>query len=94
MNLEGCGRKRSRTYLRCHPNICAEGLRKITKTLGQIILSPGLNLNPGLPEYEARMSTTRPCLDSSGSGYDPVAGFNEHGDESLGSIKYRVFLTS
>jgi hypothetical protein len=81
MNWEGCGRKRSRTNLRCHP-VCSEGLRKITKTLGQVILSPGLNLNPGPPEYEAGMSTTRPCLDSSGSGYDPVEGFNEHGDES------------
>jgi hypothetical protein len=26
-------------------------------------------------------------LDSAGSGYDPVVGFCEHGDEPLGSIK-------
>jgi hypothetical protein len=31
-------------------------------------------------------------LDASGSGQGPVAGFYEHGNEPLGSIKGRVFL--
>jgi hypothetical protein len=30
-------------------------------------------------------------LDASGSGYGPVAGFYEHGNEPLGSIKGEKF---
>jgi hypothetical protein len=47
MNWKGCG-------------ICLEGLRKTTKNLSQDSRSPGRDLNPGPPEYEAGVLTTRP----------------------------------
>jgi hypothetical protein len=60
MNWKGCGRKRSWPNLRYYPDICLEGLRKKTKNLSQFIRSPGRDLNPGPPEYEAEVLTTRP----------------------------------
>jgi hypothetical protein len=36
-----------------------KGLRKTTKNLSQDSRSPGRDLNPGHPEYEAGLSTTR-----------------------------------
>jgi hypothetical protein len=58
--LERCGRKRSWPNLRYHPGICLEGLRKDTETLSQYSRSPGRDLNPRPPEYEAGVLTTRP----------------------------------
>jgi hypothetical protein len=46
--------------LRYYPGIRLEGLRKTTKILNQDSLSPGRDLNPGPPEYEAGVLTTRP----------------------------------
>jgi hypothetical protein len=53
------GRKRSWPNLRFYPRICLEGLRKATKNLSQDNWSPGEDLKPGPPEYEAGMLTTR-----------------------------------
>jgi hypothetical protein len=60
MNWKGCGRKRSCPDLRYYPVICLEGLRKTTKNLSQDRRSLGRDLNPGPPEYEAGVLTTRP----------------------------------
>jgi hypothetical protein len=46
--------------LRYYQVICLEGLRKTMKPLRQDSQSPGRDLNPGLPEYEAGVLTTRP----------------------------------
>jgi hypothetical protein len=59
MNWKGCGRKRSWPNLRYYPGICLEGLTKTTKNLSQHSRSPGRDLNPGPPEYEAGVLTTR-----------------------------------
>jgi hypothetical protein len=53
MNRKGCGTKQSWPNLRYYPGICLEGLRKTTKNLTQDNRSPGRDLNPGPPEYEA-----------------------------------------
>jgi hypothetical protein len=53
-------RKRSWHNLKYYPGIRLEGRRKTTKTLSQDSWSPGRDLNPGPPEYEAGMLTTRP----------------------------------
>jgi hypothetical protein len=45
---------------RYYPGICLGSLRKTTKTLSHNSRSPGWYLNPGPPEYEARVLTTRP----------------------------------
>jgi hypothetical protein len=45
---------------RYYLGICLEGLRKTTKNLSQVSRSPGRDLNPGPPEYEAGVLTTRP----------------------------------
>jgi hypothetical protein len=58
--LERSGRKRSWPNSRYCPGICLEGLRETTKNLGQDSRSPGQDLNPGSPEYEAGELTTRP----------------------------------
>jgi hypothetical protein len=52
--------KWSWTCLRYHPGICVEELRKTTKNLSQDTRSPGRDLNPGLPAYEAVLVITRP----------------------------------
>jgi hypothetical protein len=59
MNWKGCGRKRTWPNLRYYPRMCLEGLRKTTKHLSQDSRSPGRDLNPGPPEYEAGVLTTR-----------------------------------
>jgi hypothetical protein len=52
--------KRSWPNLRYYPGIRLGGLRKTTKNLSQGSRSPGRDLNPGPPEYEAGVLTTRP----------------------------------
>jgi hypothetical protein len=59
MNWKGCGRKRSWPNLRYYSGICQERLRKTTKNLSQDSRSLGRDLNPGRPEYEAGVLTTR-----------------------------------
>jgi hypothetical protein len=56
-SCEGCGRKRSWPNYRYYPGICLEGLRTIMKNIRQDSRSPGQDLNPGLPEYEAGVLT-------------------------------------
>jgi hypothetical protein len=49
--------------LRYYNGICLEGPRKTAKTLSLDSQSPGLDLNPGPPEYKAKVLTTQPrCL--------------------------------
>jgi hypothetical protein len=57
MNSKGFGRKRS--WPRYYPRTCLKELRKSLKTLSQDSRSPGRDLNPGPPEYEAGVLTTR-----------------------------------
>jgi hypothetical protein len=57
--VEGSGRG---LFLRCHPGIGLEGLRKTMKNLIENSLSPGRDLNSRLSEYEGEMLTTRPRL--------------------------------
>jgi hypothetical protein len=49
----------ARPNLSHYPDICVEELRKSTKSLNQDCRSLGQDLNPGLPEYEAGVFTTR-----------------------------------
>jgi hypothetical protein len=60
MNWKGYGRKRSWPNLRLFPIICLGELSKTTKNLNQNRQSPDRDLNPGPPEYEAVVLTTRP----------------------------------
>jgi hypothetical protein len=60
MSWKVCERNRSRPNLRNYTDICLEVLRKTTKDFCQDIRSPGRDLNPGPPEYEAGMLTTWP----------------------------------
>jgi hypothetical protein len=46
--------------VRFYPSIRLERLRTITKNLSQDNWSPGRDLNPGHPEYEAGVPTSRP----------------------------------
>jgi hypothetical protein len=48
--------------LRHYPDIRLKDLRKTTKNLSQDRRSPGRDLNPGPPEYEAVVLNTRPRL--------------------------------
>jgi hypothetical protein len=59
MNCEGCGRKRPRTDLRYYRGICLEELRKTTRNLSQDGRCLGRGFNPGPPEYETGVLTTR-----------------------------------
>jgi hypothetical protein len=59
MNWKGCGRKRSWSNLRYYPRIWLDRTRKTIKNLSQDSRSPGRDLNPGPPEYEAGVLTTR-----------------------------------
>jgi hypothetical protein len=43
-----------RTYFKVLSSICLQGLRKTTKNLSQDSQSPGQELDPKAPEYEAR----------------------------------------
>jgi len=58
-DLEGSGRD---LILSHYSGIRLEGLRKTTATLSQDSWFPGPDLNPGPPEYEAGVLTTRPQL--------------------------------
>jgi hypothetical protein len=60
MNLKGFGRKPSWPNLRYYPGIRVVRLRKTTKPMSQGSRSPGRDLNPGPPEYEAVVLTTKP----------------------------------
>jgi hypothetical protein len=60
MNWKGCERKRPGFNLRYYPGICWGERRKTTKTLSQDSRSLGGGMNPGSPEYEAGVLTTRP----------------------------------
>jgi hypothetical protein len=59
MNWKGWGRKRSWLNLSYYPSIFLEGLRKTTKNFSQDTRSPGRDLNPGPPEFEAGVLTTQ-----------------------------------
>jgi len=55
---KGRERKWSRSNLKYYTAICGQELRKTTKKLKSrqtVFCLPGLNFNPGPPEYEARM---------------------------------------
>jgi hypothetical protein len=56
MHCKGCGRKRSWLNLRYYTSICLEVLKK---NISQDNRSPGRDLNPGPPEYDAGMLTTK-----------------------------------
>jgi hypothetical protein len=56
-DLEGSGRG---LMLRYYLRIRLEELWKTPKTRSQVNLSSGRDLNPGPPEYEAEVLTTRP----------------------------------
>jgi hypothetical protein len=47
-----------RTYFKVLSSICLQGLRKTTKNLSQDSQSPGQELDPKAPEYEARQLTS------------------------------------
>jgi hypothetical protein len=55
----GYGGKRPWPNLRYYLGICVEGLRQTTEKLIQASRSPGRDLNPGCPEYEAGVLTAR-----------------------------------
>jgi hypothetical protein len=57
MNWEGFGRSCCDLISRYYSSIRMEGLRKAAKTLSQDSRSPGRDLNPGPPEYKARISS-------------------------------------
>jgi hypothetical protein len=59
MNWKEFGRKLSWRDLRHYPGICFEGLRKPTTNICQDGRSPGRDLNPGPPDYEAVVLTTQ-----------------------------------
>jgi hypothetical protein len=59
MNWKECGRKRSWPNLRHYHCICLEELRKVSKDLSQDSRFPVQDFNPGLPEYETGVLTTR-----------------------------------
>jgi hypothetical protein len=59
MNIKGYGRKWLWPNLKYYFRIFLEELKNITKNISQDCGKPGLDLNPGLPEYKAKMLTTR-----------------------------------
>jgi hypothetical protein len=56
-DLEGSGSGQVLSYC---AEIRLEEMKNTTKNLIHDSLSEGRNINPGAPEYEARVSTTRP----------------------------------
>jgi hypothetical protein len=60
MSWKGFGRKWSRPNCRYYTGIRLEGLRKNHEKLSQDSRSPGRDLNPEPPEYEAGVLTTQP----------------------------------
>jgi hypothetical protein len=60
MNRKGLARKRSWPNFMYYPGNHIEELRKPTRNLSQDSRSAGLDLNPGHPEHEAGVVTTRP----------------------------------
>jgi hypothetical protein len=59
INWKGYGKKRLWHNLRLYHGIFLERLRKITADFSQNIRSPGRDLNPGHPEYKARVLTSQ-----------------------------------
>jgi hypothetical protein len=59
MKWKRFGRKRSCSYFNVLSGIRLEGRTKIMKNLSQDSRSPGRDLKPGSPEYEAGVLTTR-----------------------------------
>jgi hypothetical protein len=59
MNGKGFGTKRSWPNFWYSPGIRLENLRKTTKNIIEGNWSPGRDLNPGPPEFEAGVLTTR-----------------------------------
>jgi hypothetical protein len=59
MNGKGYSRKRSWPNLRYYPVIRLKGLKKTMKPLSRDSRSPGRDLNPVPPEYEAGVPSTR-----------------------------------
>jgi hypothetical protein len=59
MNWKGFRRGGRGLILRYYTIICLEELRETTKNLSQDSRSAGRDLNPGLPDYEARVLFTR-----------------------------------
>jgi hypothetical protein len=53
-------RTRKETVVAYYPGIFLEGLRNTTKNLSPGSRSPGRDLKPKLPEYEAGVLTTQP----------------------------------
>jgi hypothetical protein len=62
VKCKGHGRKRSWPNLRYYLGICLEGLIKTTKNLSEDSWSPGRDLNPETPEYEAGALSDRDVL--------------------------------
>jgi hypothetical protein len=60
MNWKEFRRQRSWPTLRYYPGIHLKGLTKTTRNLSQDSLSPVRDFNPGPPEYESGVLTTRP----------------------------------
>jgi hypothetical protein len=58
-------------YKVIYPGNRVEGTTKTTKNLSQDSRSPARDLNPGPPEYEARVSPTRPRRSVYFSGLSP-----------------------
>jgi hypothetical protein len=59
MNWKRCERKQSWLVVIYYFGICLERQRKTTKNLSQDIWSQGIDLNVGLPQYEAGVLTTQ-----------------------------------
>jgi hypothetical protein len=59
MSSKGCGRKRSLTNFKVLYHYLPVGTEENDENLSQDSQSPGRDLNPGPPEYEAEVLTTR-----------------------------------
>jgi len=60
MNWKGCRRKLSLSNAMYYPGICLKGLSKTTKNIRDDSRSSSRDLDPGTPEYEARVLPNRP----------------------------------
>jgi hypothetical protein len=60
INWKGCGRKRSWPNSKALSRNLPGGTEENHEKISQDIRSPGSDLNPGPPEYEAGVLTTRP----------------------------------
>jgi hypothetical protein len=61
-NCKLCARKRSWSNLKCYHRIHLEELRTMTVSLSKDSQSPGRDIKPGPPEYEAGVLTTRKAV--------------------------------